>query len=259
MPAARAAQHNVGQPGRLGGERVNLAVAAGGSIGGEVNENIYIDREVQKLRELYEDLFNREFYALPIRTQLELQAEIMTKAHRDQDRAVVFQITSWHPELVGKSDAQILDYTFTMNDGRVTIAREYGYRDWDEVEAIEDRSSDADFEHAVNTMLAGDLSSLIEQIGERSNLVRARSKYGHGATLLHYVGANGVESYRQVVPLNLAKIVEFLLASGADHMCEANIYGGSTPRALFESSKHSYESRVHENVVEVFKKHEQAA
>ncbi len=224
-----------------------------------MNDKVYIDRKVQKLQELYKNLFDREFYALPIGTQLELQAEILTQAHRNQNRSVAFQIASWHPKLVGKSDAQILDYTFTMNDGRLTIAREYGYKNWNEVEALEDKSSNADFEQAVNTMLAGDLPSLVEQIKESSNLVRARSRYGHGATLLHYAGTNGVESYRQVVPQNLANIVEFLLASGADHTCEANIYGGSTARALFESSKHSYESKVHENVVAVFEKHEHAA
>ena len=93
------------------------------------------------------------------------------------------------------------------------------------------------------------------QIRETPDLLRARSKYGHSATLLHYAGTNGVESYRQVVPLNLAEIVAFLITSGADQNSKANIYGGSTPRELFESSKHSYESKVYEYVVGVFSKH----
>ena len=84
----------------------------------------------------------------------------------------------------------------------------------------------------------------------------ARSQYGHSATLLHYAGTNGVESYRQVVPLNLAEIVDFLIAAGADQHSKANIYGGSTPRQLFESSKHSYESKVYKDVVGVFSRHE---
>jgi hypothetical protein len=105
-------------------------------------------------------------------------------------------------------------------------------------------------------MLSGNLSSLKRLTGETPDLISARSQYGHGATLLHYAGTNGVESYRQVVPLNLPDIVEFLLASGADPASKANIYGGNTPRELFETSKHSYESGVHHDVIAVFKKYE---
>ena len=117
-------------------------------------------------------------------------------------------------------------------------------------------ADDVDFEIAVNTMLSGNLSSLKEQIREIPDLLNARSQYGHKATLLHYAGTNGVESYRQVVPLNLAEIVDFFIASGADLGSKANIYGGSTARELFESSKHSYESKVYRDVIVVFRKYE---
>ena len=56
--------------------------------------------------------------------------------------------------------------------------------------------------------------------------------------------------------MNLTEIVYFLIASGADLTSEANIYGGSTPRELFETSKHSYESNVHKDVITIFKKYE---
>jgi hypothetical protein len=180
----------------------------------------------------------------------------LTEAHHNRDDSACFQIASWHPDLVGKSDGWILDHAFGADDGKITIAREYGFKDWDEVQSIQDRQSDVGFEIAVNTMLAGNLSSLKEQLRETPDLPSARSRYGHEATLLHYAGTNGVESYRQVVPLNLAEIVAFLIASGADHGSKANIYGGSTPRELFESSKHSYESKVHRDVIDVFIKYE---
>jgi hypothetical protein len=169
---------------------------------------------------------------------------------------LVFRFCSWHPELLGKSDAQILGYGFTIDDGKVTIAREYGFKDWHAVNSLEEGHSDIDFENAVNTMFSGDLPGLKEQLKGRPDLVHARSRYGHSATLLHDAGTNGVESYRQVVPLNLADIVDFLILSGADPDCRVNIYGGSTPRTLFESSKHSYESKVHKKVIAVFKKYE---
>ena len=38
----------------------------------------------------------------------------------------------------------------------------------------------------------------------------------HRATLLHYVGANGVEDYRQRSPQNAVAVAEALLAAGAE-------------------------------------------
>ena len=217
---------------------------------------VYVDAKVLKVIELYADIFASNFHSLPIGTQLELQSARLMEAHHNRDDSVCFQIGSWHPGLAGESDERILNYSFTLDDAKVTIAREYGFKDWNEGESVDGRVSDVAFERAVDTMLAGRLSLLREQIRKTRALLGARSQYGHSATLLHYAGANGVESYRQVVPLNLAAIVEYLLAAGADQHCKANIYGGSTPRQLFESSKHSYESRVYEDVVGVFSRHE---
>lgn len=217
--------------------------------------DVHVDPKVQKVIALYADLLARDFYALPIRRQLEVQADRLTEAHHNREDSVCFQIGSWHPDLVGKSDERILNHVFSIDDGRVTIAREHGFTDWHEVVSIGGRESDVAFEKAVDTMLSGDLTSLKAQLREAPGLPGARSQYGHGATLLHYAGANGVESYRQVVPLNLADIVDFLLASGADQNSKADIYGGSTPRELVESSRHSYESKVREDVVGVFSKH----
>lgn len=219
-------------------------------------DNVYVDPQVQKVRKLYADVFTGDFYSLPVRRQLELQADRLTEAHHNRDASVCFQIESWHPELVGKQDEQILEHVFSIDDGRTTIAREYGFKNWNDVDSIGDRPSNVKFEKAVNTMLSGDMLLLKGLIGATPDLISARSQYGHSATLLHYAGTNGVGSYRQVVPLNLADVVDFLIASGADLTSKANMYGGSTPRELFETSKHSYESGVDKDVIAVFKKYE---
>ncbi len=220
------------------------------------NVKVYVDPQVQKVRDLYADLLTAEFYALPIRIQLELQAARLTEAHRRRNDAVCFQIGSWHPELTGRPDERILEHAFSLDDGSLTVAREYGFKSTRDVDTIADRGSNIAFERAVNTMLAGDLASLKTMIAARPELLCERSQYGHGATLLHYAGTNGVESYRQVVPSNLAEIVEFLIAAGADPSSTANIYGRTTPRELFETSKHSHGSGVYGSVISVFKKHD---
>lgn len=217
---------------------------------------MYVDPKVQKVLDLYAGVFTADFYSLPVRQQLAIQADRLTEAHHARDESVCFQIGSWHPALIGEPDDRILDHVFSLDDGRTTIAREYGFQDWDDVASIADRRSNVTFEMAVNALLAGDLLSLKGLTGTAGDLTSARSRYGHGATLLHYAGTNGVESYRQVVPANLAEIVEFLIASGADPKSKANMYGGSTPRELFDTSKHSHDSGVHREVIAVFDKHE---
>jgi hypothetical protein len=219
-------------------------------------DNVYVDPQVQKILNLYTDVLTGDFYLLPLRRQLELQAVRLTEAHHNRDDSVCFQIAAWHPVLIGKQDDQILNHAFGIDDGRTTIAREYGFKNWNEVNSIADRRSNVKFEEAVNTMLSGNLDLLKGLIGATPDLISARSQYGHTATLLHYAGTNGVESYRQIVPLNLAEIVDFLIASGADLTSKANMYGGSTPLGLFETSKHSYESGVDKDVIAVFKKYE---
>jgi hypothetical protein len=64
-------------------------------------------------------------------------------------------------------------------------------------------------------------------------------------TLLHYVGSNGVETYRQKVPLNLAEITRLLVDAGAHVNATANMYGGgSTALGLLVTSDHPAKAGV---------------
>ena len=51
----------------------------------------------------------------------------------------------------------------------------------------------------------------------------------YAATLLHYVGANGVEGYRQQSPPNAVAIARLLLDAGAEVDAFAGMYGGPPP------------------------------
>jgi ankyrin repeat protein len=55
-------------------------------------------------------------------------------------------------------------------------------------------------------------------------LARARSTRRHGATLLHYLAANGVEDARQRTPASAVEVAELLLEAGADADALADMY-----------------------------------
>lgn len=198
----------------------------------------YVSEMVRGVERLHGDLFTDHFRQLPIRDQLDQQAHRILQAHGAGDSAVVPHITCWHPALVCHSAADIMSSSFTLDDARQTIAREYGFADWHDVETGGANPPDAAFELAVDTLLSGDVERLRGMLASDPSLVQRRSCYGHRATLLHYVGSNGVETYRQRVPLNLAEVTRVLIEAGADVNAVANIYGGSRALGLLVTSDH---------------------
>ncbi len=61
----------------------------------------------------------------------------------------------------------------------------------------------------------------------------------HAATLLHYIGANGIEGYRQKTPSNAVEIARILLEAGAEPDALAGMYGGQhTTMSMLVTSCH---------------------
>ena len=96
--------------------------------------------------------------------------------------------------------------------------------------ALEPGADAARFERAVEAVVDGDAATLAALLQQHPDLVRARSTRVtagnppvHGATLLHYVAANGVEDERQRSPRNAPAIATMLLEAGADPnaLCDA--------------------------------------
>ena len=137
-----------------------------------------------------------------------------------------------------------MNSTFTLDDARQTIAREYGFADWSDVEARGENTLDEDFELAVDTLLRGNVEKLRGLLSSNPSLIHRRSSFGHHSTLLHYVGSNGVETYRQRVPMNLAEITRLLVDAGADVNATAKMYGGSTALGLLVTSDHPAKAGV---------------
>jgi hypothetical protein len=111
------------------------------------------------------------------------------------------------------------------------------------------------FESATDAIVAGDLPGLQSLLAESKNLIHARSQRNHHATLLHYLGANGVEDFRQKSPLNAVAVAKVLLDAGAAIDSVADLYGGSTTLELVATSFPPQEAGVQLALMETLLTH----
>lgn len=120
---------------------------------------------------------------------------------------------------------------------------------WSDVKDLSSRV--ARFERAVDAIVAGDAASLDHALREDPELIRARSARTHHSTLLHYVGANGVEQWRQRTPQNAVQILEILIAAGAEVDAKADMYGGGcTTLGLVATSCHPRDAGLQQPLID---------
>jgi ankyrin repeat protein len=137
------------------------------------------------------------------------------------------------------------------------IARVHGFATWaDLVRYIEENRREdtavGRFEAAVDAVVGGDIDKLRRLLRDHPELATARSSRGHGATLLHYVSANGVEGYRQRTPPNIVEITRLLLDAGADVNAGANCYGANDRTIyLAATSMHPEQAGVMIDLLEI--------
>ncbi|MES3034651.1 MAG: ankyrin repeat domain-containing protein [Gemmatimonadota bacterium] len=187
---------------------------------------------------------------LPITASLaeyQAQADALHAAYVARDRSALQLIGNLHPRFLDPevtwkplfaSDEEIIAAGLTLDDARLVVARCYTFLDWPSLETLVTAVADTQspvhrFEHAVEAVIDGDLTSLRRLLAADPSLVHARSTRVtcqdppvHGATLLHYVAANGVEGYRQRSPGNAVTVATMLLDAGADVNALAQMYGG---------------------------------
>jgi hypothetical protein len=144
---------------------------------------------------------------------------------------------------------------YSQGDARVVIAKEHFFENWDQFaafrEALQNPSSPvAHFELAIDSAIAGDIPTLEDLLRKHPALIRARSPRTHHATLLHYVGANGVEGFRQRTPKNAVKVAGVLLDAGAEINAQADMYGGADTLGLVATSIHPILAGVQRELME---------
>jgi ankyrin repeat protein len=180
--------------------------------------------------------------------------------HRKHPRFLDETIT-WRPKFI--ADSVIRDATLSIDDARLAIARHYDFLDWQSlsvhVEAVARDGVVFAFESAVEAVINGDLGALQDALRRDPALIRARSSRVccfdppvHRATLLHYLGANGVEAYRQRTPANAIEIARTLLQAGAEPDALADMYGAAcTTMSMLVSSEHPARAGLQAPLIEL--------
>ncbi|MGD0620765.1 MAG: ankyrin repeat domain-containing protein [Bryobacteraceae bacterium] len=191
------------------------------------------------------------FPARPNLEQYKKQAKELVRLTRSGDPEAAGRITKWHPRPHA---------TFALADAQLVIAREHGFESWPKfaklvTELVRENSPVCIFETAADAVINGDLPALETLLGENPDLARARSARVHRATLLHYVGANGFENYRQRTPKNAVMIARVLLDAGAEVDALADAYGKSTALALVATSIHPLRAGVQIALLELLLEH----
>ena len=183
---------------------------------------------------------------LPARPSLEQykkQAKDLAKACKSGDTEALQRVKKYHPRSGRMLDAGTLRGKFALADAQLVLAREHGFESWPKftkhIEALARKSSPiSKFELAAEAIVIGDEATLVSLLRENPQLVRARSTRLHRAMLLHYVGANGFENYRQRTPNNAVEIAKILLSAGAEVDALADTYGKGATLGLVATSIH---------------------
>ena len=168
-------------------------------------------------------------------------------------------ISRWTDQIVGFVQRKLNEHDgrCRVTDAQFIIARSHGFDSWTKFSKhlhglTQKNSAIARFEAAADAIVKGDSKTLKRLLHDDPQLIHARSTREHGATLLHYVSANGVEGYRQKTPANIVEITELLLKTGAEVDAEADVYGGgSTTLGLVATSVHPYRAGVQNQLMQV--------
>ena len=201
------------------------------------------------------------------------QAGELFQAYRSGDSAAIRHMKLYHPRYRDPMitwlardvpDSMVQNDGLNLDDAQLALARWYDFQTWPALEAFAQQVADGtspvyQFEAAVEAVIEGEHAALTRMLEANPELLRARSTRitpfdppVHRATLLHYIGANGVEHYRQKTPSNAVEIATTLLKSGAEVDATASLYGAEcTTLYLLVSSCHPAQAGLQGALAEV--------
>lgn len=215
------------------------------------NDSYYICDAVHRVRLLHQPIIDQWYNYESTFTLLNEYAINLYRFYAMGYPHSVIELQNWQPECIGKSKDEIFNLALSQDDIQEAIARQFGYRDWNEI-IYQDQSISESFERAIDLILNGNIMDLNSLIDADPDIVDRRSPFGHRASLIHYLAANGVETHRQVTPYNGAAIMQLLLNRGADPHKRHNIYQGSgTLQDLIKTSAHPNEAGIANSLLEL--------
>ncbi len=190
-----------------------------------------------------------------IATLVELQDPLVTPEDREWIRRQVDQVVEFACSKLSASESG--RPPCALSEAQFVIARVHGFESWPKfklhVAGLGGASDPVSrFEAAADAVVGGDVETLARLLRDDRALVRARSTREHRLTLLHYVGANGFEGYRQKSPANAVAVARILLDAGAevDALPEGPI-GLGTPLGMAATSVHTERAGVQSALIEL--------
>jgi hypothetical protein len=111
------------------------------------------------------------------------------------------------------------------------------------------------FEIAADAIIRGNTETLKTLLTLNPGLIHMRSSRHHHSTLLNYVGANGVEGWRQKTLKNAVAITKILLDAGAEIDASGKMYRGTTTLGLVATSVHPVRTGVQEELMDMLIAH----
>jgi hypothetical protein len=215
--------------------------------------NIYQPDIVIAVQQLHQDILERRLSYPSVFHELRNYAINLQGQYQAGNPAVTIEISNHFPPLIAASPKEIFYVEMEPDDFELTIAKAYGFNTWEDVKAMSETAHDPAFEMAVDILLTGQIDVLGDHLKQYPHLIHQRSVYGHRAGLIHYLGANGVEIWRQIVPDNVEDILRFLVLQGADPDMTANLYGVNNLLALLTSSDHAWKAGVAKTTIQRLK------
>jgi hypothetical protein len=213
---------------------------------------VFVSEPVLQVLRLYDGLIDEEAWTRTACEQIEQLADRLLDGHCARLPGAAVELHNWLQSAGKLSTQELFDLSLSRSEAFETVARAHGFVSWREAEFVGRNRGDPVFERAIEDLLAGDILGLEGALDRAPDLVVRRSHYGHRATLLHYLSANGVETYRQRVPLNASAIAAILIQRGADVLATASMYGkNQTVRGLLLSSGHPRAAGVTNDVLAV--------
>lgn len=185
-------------------------------------------------------------------------AKCVEQQFQNRHPSIVALSRNWNPNHPSDGDEEFYRGPFDLALAQLLAAREHGFATWNAVLEVGEQEIDARFEKAADAVVNGKLSELRSILEKHPELVKDRSAFGHRASLLHYISANGVETRRQISPPNAVEIADLLLSSGAEPDALAETYGGGsaqTTLCLLATSAHPLQQGVTPGLIKTLLKH----